>query len=284
LIFNALDIGITFNFDVARANRIWEALLDEKFHKNYHFEICASLLDEQSFEILGRFPKGKIQLEIGLQSTNIPTLEAVARQVSPTQVITAAKRIHAMGNIHVHLDLIAGLPYESYERFAQSFDDAYDSADMLQLGFLKLLHGTALRRDAEKYGYVSMSKAPYTVLATKWMTRDEMYRLSVMADVLDRFYSSGRFVRSLGFAVSRCASPFAFYEGFSDYIAANEGRTIRKLSQTDAFRVFYGYAMTLLRELELVEFEQKLHEDYAEHETRHMPYSVIGGNKKRTPS
>ena len=270
----------TFNFDVERANCIWLALLDERFSKNYHFEICASLLDERSFEILSRFPKGKIQLEIGLQSTNPETLEAVARQVSPTQVIEATRRIHDMGNIHVHLDLIAGLPYESYRRFAQSFDEAYDCSDMLQLGFLKLLHGTALRRDAQKYGYVCMSKAPYTVLATKWMTRDELYRLSMIADLLDRFYSSGRFAESLGFAMSRCESPFAFYEGLLDYIAENDGRTIRKLSQTDAFSVFYGYVSTKLCGEELLAFEQKLHEDYAAHEARRMPYSVI---KKRTP-
>ena len=273
----------TFNFDIERANRIWEALSDEKYQKHYHFEICASLLDERSFDILGRFPKGKIQLEIGLQSTNEQTLAAVARQVLPTEVIAATKRIHDMGNIHVHLDLIAGLPYEGYERFARSFDDAYNCSDMLQLGFLKLLHGTALRRDAKKYGYVSMSKAPYTVLATKWMTRDEMYRLSMIADLLERFYSSGRFARSLGFAVSKCGSPFAFYEGLLDHIAAHEGRAIRKLSQTDAFRVFYGYVSTKLCGAELAEFEQKLHEDYAAHEARKMPYSVIHGNKKGLP-
>lgn len=273
----------TFNFDIARANRIWEALLDEKYQKNYHFEICASLLDEQSFEIFKRFPNGKIQLEIGLQSTNEQTLATVARQVSPSKVIEATRRIHDMGNIHVHLDLIAGLPYEGYERFARSFDDAYDCSDMLQLGFLKLLHGTALRNDAEKYGYISMAKAPYTVLATNWMTRDEMYRLSMISDLLERFYSSGRFSRSLGFAISKCDSPFAFYEGLLDHIAENDGRSVRKLSQTDAFRVFYHYVSTRLCGAELAEFEQNLHEDYAAHEARKMPYSVIHGNKKGLP-
>ena len=270
----------TFNYDIGRANKIWRALIDEKYKKNYHFEICASLLNEESFEIFQSFPKGKIQLEIGLQSTNAQTLSSVARHVSPDGVIAATKRIHDMGNIHVHLDLIAGLPYEGYARFAQSFNQAYDCSDMLQLGFLKLLYGTALRRDAEKYGYVAMAKAPYTVLATKWLSRDELYRLSCISDLLDRFYSSGRFALSLEYAVGHAASPFAFYEGLLDYLATQGGREIRKLSQTDAFRIFYRYVSTFLGEKELVLFEEKLHADYAAHEVRKMPYSVIRGNKK----
>ena len=128
----------TFNADVKRANAIWRALLEDRFTKTYHFEICATLLDEESFAILSRFPKGKIQLECGLQSTDPETLAAVSRHVDPVRVLENVRRIHRMGNIHVHLDLIAGLPYEDYDRFARSFDDAYGSSDMLQLGFLKL--------------------------------------------------------------------------------------------------------------------------------------------------
>lgn len=271
----------TFNFDVERANAIWQALLEETFTKTYHFEICASLLNEESFEILSRFPKGKLQLEIGLQSTNPETLEAVARHVSSEKVIEATGRIHDVGNIHVHLDLIAGLPYESYARFAQSFDEAYFCSDRLQLGFLKLLHGTALRRDAETYGFVSMTKAPYTVLATKWLSRDELYRLSRIADLLDRFYSSGRFALSLDYAVRRVSSPFSFYEGLLEHLETHDGRGIRKLSQTDAFRLLYEYVSSFLQGDELSEFEERLHTDYAAHEVRRMPFSVIGGEKKK---
>ncbi|MBO4979450.1 MAG: DUF4080 domain-containing protein [Clostridia bacterium] len=269
----------TFNFDVDRANAIWRALLDEKYTKHYHFEICATLLNEESFAILEKFPSGKLQLEIGLQSTCSETLDAVARHLSPERVIEATKRIHDVGNVHVHLDLIAGLPYEGYVRFAQSFNEAYFCSDMLQLGFLKLLHGTALRRDAEKYGYISMAKAPYTVLETKWLSRDELYRLSRIADLLDRFYSTGKFARSLDFAVRRAPSPFAFYEGLLGHLSATDGRDIRKLSQTDAFRVFYSYASTFLEADELSCFEEKLHEDYAAHEARRMPRSVICGKQ-----
>ena len=143
----------TFNADPRRANRIWEALLSESYTKHYHFEVCASLLNEESFSILKKFPKGKIQLEFGLQSTNPETLAEVSRHIDPTAVIGAVRRIYEMGNIHVHLDLIAGLPYESYQCFGKSFDDAYGCCDLLQLGFLKLLYGTKLRDRAEDYAH-----------------------------------------------------------------------------------------------------------------------------------
>lgn len=263
----------TFNFHADRANRIWAALADERFTGHYHFEICASLLNEESFRVLSAMPKGKIQLEIGLQSTNPETLAEVSRHIDPKSVIEATRRIHDMGNIHVHLDLIAGLPYESYERFRQSFSDAYDCCDMLQLGFLKLLHGTRLRRDAEKYGYVYSAKPPYTILQTAWMSRDELFRLSEIADLLDRYYSSGSFARSLACAVPLAASPFDFYEGLLDTIKSHSGVSVRRLSQVDAFRYLYDYVCTLTDDT--ASFEACMHTDFASKETRRMPLSVI---------
>lgn len=271
----------TFNFDAKRANRIWEALLDEGFHHTYHFEICASLLNEESYEILSRFPKGKIQLEIGLQSTNPETLQAVSRHISPSAVIAATQRIHSMGNIHVHLDLIAGLPYETYDRFRISFDEAYYCSDMLQLGFLKLLHGTELRRRAEEYGYVFTSAPPYTVLANRWMSRDELYRLGRISDLLDRYYSSGSFSGCLAAAVGAASSPFAFYEGLLDYIDKQDGRSVRKLSQTDAFRLLFSYVATYLDDEQLSRFEQAMHADFSAREARKLPYSVVENVKKQ---
>lgn len=269
----------TFNFDKKRASAIWSALADEKYTKTYHFEICASLLDEESFAVLARIPKGKIQLEIGLQSTNERTLGEVSRHIDAAAVIAATERIHKMGNIHVHLDLIAGLPYETYERFKKSFNDAYFCCDMLQLGFLKLLHGTTLRRDAEKYGMVYMAKPPYTVLATADMSRDELYRLSQIADLLDRYYSSGSFARCLAVGVAAAPSPFDFYDGLLSYLEATDGRSVRKLSQTDAFRVLYGYVATFLEAEALAAFEDAMHADFSAREARKLPYSVVAAVK-----
>ncbi len=265
----------TFNFDVSRANAIWNALADERYTKNYHFEICASLLNEESFEVLARLPKGKVQLEIGLQSTNPQTLASVSRHIDPQKVITAAERIHKMGNIHVHVDLIAGLPHEGYDSFKRSFNDAYHCCDMLQLGFLKLLHGTALRENAERFGCVFSTKPPYTVLKTDCMSRDELFRLTAIADLLDRYYSSGKFCGCLAFAVAREKSPFDFYEGLLDHLILHEGRGIRKLSQTDAFRVLYGYVKTFLDQAETNQFEKLMHEDFSAHEARRLPLSVV---------
>lgn len=265
----------TFNFNKKRANAIWEALADEKYTKNYHFEICASLLDEDSFKVLSKLPKGKIQLEIGLQSTNKRTLAEVSRHLCSEDIIVAAEKLHNMGNIHIHLDLIAGLPYESYESFKKSFNDAYFCCDMLQLGFLKLLHGTPLRENAGKYGIVYSKEPPYVVLETADISRNELYRLSEIADLLDRYYSSGKFSRCIDFAVKLSASPFDFYEGLNDYINATEKRSIRKLSQTDAFRVLYGYVRGFMNTEEAQHFEELMHEDFAEHEARRLPRSVI---------
>ncbi len=233
----------TFNADIHRANQIWEGLLSDTFTKRYHFEICASLLNEESFAILSRFPKGKIQLEIGLQSTHLPTLAAAARHISPDAVINAVKRIFDFGNIHVHLDLIAGLPYESYERFSQSFDDAYGCCHMLQLGFLKLLHGTPMREMADEYGYKFLSAPPYTVLENPWISYAQLQKLSHIAELLERYFESGRFIHTLWYLTPVMDSPFRFWEGLWNEIHALDKRHLQQISQLDAFRYLLHYAL-----------------------------------------
>ena len=232
----------TFNADVRRANEIWRALGEERFTKTYHFEICAGLLNEESFSALAALPKGKVQLEIGLQSTNKPTLAAVSRHIDAEGVLVAARRLTEMGNIHVHLDLIAGLPYEGYDRFAESFDAAYGCCHLLQLGFLKLLRGTPLRREAERYGIRYMQKAPYTVLQTNWMSYAELSRLADIDAVLSRYRDSGRFSHSLHVALQTLLSPFGFYEALAMHIEREYGRPVDKLSQPDAFRALLDCA------------------------------------------
>ena len=258
----------TFNFDKKRANAIWRALADTKYTKTYHFEICASLLDEESFEIFASLPKGKIQLEVGLQSTNKKTLDEVARHISPDKVIENVKRISKLGNIHVHVDLIAGLPHESYERFARSFDALYGNCDMLQLGFLKLLHGTKLRLDADKYGYKYLCEPPYTVLSSNDISYDEMYRLSEIAALLSRYYESGHFRHMLGYAVSQVESSFYFYEKFAEYIKEKDGRPITQIGQSDAYRLLFEYSLEYCQREALLE---RAREDYLSSENRRLP-------------
>lgn len=233
----------TFNADPQRANAIWQALRDERYTKTYHFEVCAGLLNEQSFAILAALPAGKVQLEIGLQSTNPETLAAVSRHIDADAVLNAARRLTALGNIHVHLDLIAGLPYESYDRFAESFDAAYPCCHLLQLGFLKLLRGTPLRRDAARYGIRYLQKPPYTVLQTHCLSYRELCRLSDIDAVLARYRDGGRFAHSLYAVLGTLPSPFRFYEALALHIEQAYSRPVDKLSQPDAFRAFLDCAV-----------------------------------------
>ncbi len=260
----------TFNFNIKRANEIWRALLSEEFTKNYHFEVCADLLNDESFEIFGQMPKGKIQLEVGLQSTNSKTLETVSRHLDAEKIIAACAKIKALGNIHVHLDLIAGLPYEDMASFKRSFDEAYFACDMLQLGFLKLLYGTEMRNKADEYGFVASKKAPYTVLKTNWMSFEELSTLAQLADIMDRYREGGGFEASLEYALSGVASPFDFYLGLHDFIAEHDGRSIRKISQNDAYALLYRYIAIVYPEKE-ADFSRLLHEDYARKQVRKPP-------------
>ncbi len=269
--FTVKLVDRTFNFDRDRAKSIWQGLLSPAYTKCYHFEVCAALLDEESFVILSKFPPGKIRLEIGLQSTNRETLQAICRRDSVAATLAAARRLKQAGNVHVHLDLIAGLPFEDYRSFAHSFDKAYFCCDALQLGFLKLLHGTALRRDAAKYGIRHMQKAPYTVLATNWLTFAELHRLHGISDLLDRLCERGRFEHTLSFLLPRVPSPFGFYEGFLDYLQKTDGRALQKISQRDIFTHLAAFGKGILDSCDEQEFLSRLRADFAAAEVRKPP-------------
>ncbi len=261
----------TFNADKQRACAVWRGLLDEKFTKHYHFEVCASLLDEECFEVLSRFPKGKIQLEFGLQSTNEETLRASSRHIRPDAVISAVRRVRKMGNIHVHLDLIAGLPFEDYQRFAQSFDDAYDCCDLLQLGFLKLLHGTELRRRAQEYGYCALPNPPYTVLQSKWLPYPQMQQLRHIAETMERYSESGHFTHTLSYVMPQVDSPFRFWEGLSFYLRQADEQPLQKISQPNAFRYLLNYIEQAFSMVERFALRDMLCADFQQHEHKNPP-------------
>ena len=260
----------TFNFDIKRANVIWRGLLDEKYTKKYHFEICASLLDEESFEIFKKFPKGKIQLEVGLQSTNKKTLAASARHIDPSAVLAACKRIKSMSNIHVHLDLICGLPGDGFSDVASAFDEAFCCCSLLQVGFLKLLHGTSLRRDAERLGIKFRDHAPYEVLSTNDISYCELRKLHEISDVLERFYDSGKFAGTLDYALSLTDSPFSFFSRLCDFISKEDGRPIRRIGQNDACRLLFSFIKRAFLADE-DKLEALIHEDFSKNEVRRAP-------------
>ncbi len=229
----------TFNFDRRRADRIWRALAEDRFTKTYHFEICADLLDEENFTVLAAMPAGRIQLECGVQSTNPATLSAIGRTADPRKILTALKRLKQMGNIHIHADLIAGLPLENFARFGQSFDETCVCCHHLQLGFLKLLPGTSLRRKAEEYGIRYSSAPPYEILESSVLSFEELSRLHAIDEVLERF-GGGRFPHTLELLLQKEDSPFAFYDAMADALPA-----VRAMSQRTAFIALRTFALRL---------------------------------------
>ncbi|MBE6600732.1 MAG: DUF4080 domain-containing protein [Ruminococcaceae bacterium] len=253
----------TFNFDNRRANEILRGLLDEKYTKEYHLEVCAPLFDEESFELISKFPEGKLRLEVGLQSTNKKTLALCARHIDPEAVLTACRRIVATSKATLHLDLICGLPGDTLSDIANAFDRAYFACSELQVGFLKLLHGTALRRDAERLGIKHRSEPPYEVLATNELSYEDLRRLHEISDLTERFGS--KFSRTLPYLLS-LTTPFAFFDGLRQHIEATDGRKIRKIGQSDAFSLLYTYGISLGADEETLSSD--LHADFSEHEVR----------------
>ncbi len=206
----------TFNADRRRALKIWKYAAEKCQHTKFHFELAGDLLCEEEFEYLKTVPKGKFQFEIGIQSTFPKTLLAVCRHTDTEVLFEKIRRLMQMGNIHVHTDLIAGLPYESYDIFKKSFNDTYNlMTDCLQLGFLKLLKGSKIRKEAEQFKYKFSVSPPYTVYENEFISAEEIFRLEKIEETVERFYNSHAFEKSIVYAVSKFSTPFDFYEAFS---------------------------------------------------------------------
>ena len=192
----------TFNANRQRAYEIWRFIIENYGTKipkgvTFHFEIAGDLLSDEDFKLLETAPKGSIQFEIGIQSLNEKTLEAINRKTNTKKLLENISRLCKMGNIHIHIDLIAGLPLEDYESFKSGFNKAFSlNADMLQLGFLKLLHGADMREKREKYPLQFSLNPPYEVVSTPWLDGEKLTKLHFTENALDRFVGSGRFKRT----------------------------------------------------------------------------------------
>lgn len=199
----------------------------------FHFEIAGDLLDEETVAILSTAPAGSIQLEIGVQSFHEPTLEYIRRKTDLNQVVTRVKQLLLAGNIHIHIDLIAGLPLETYELFANSVNKAYSvGANMLQLGFLKLLHGAPMREEESRYPCVYRKEAPYEVVETPWITGEELDRLHKVEWALDKLYNSGRFSQSLEYVLDVTGqTPFDFFWAFGEGNALDNGASLSQVAE-----------------------------------------------------
>ena len=207
-------IDRTFNCNHRHAQEIWRYIQEhDNGVTNFHFEISADMLKGEELAILGKMRPGLVQLEIGVQSTNPKTLKEVRRFVDLDKLRHAVVRIHAEHNIHVHLDLIAGLPYEDMDSFVRSFNDVYAMRpEQLQLGFLKVLKGSYMEEMASEYGLVYRKCPPYEVLYTKWLSYDDVIRLKKVEEMVELYYNSGQFTHILPVLVSRFGSAFEMYD------------------------------------------------------------------------
>lgn len=209
----------TFNIDAGRTNELWEWLLEhDNGVTNFHFEIGADRMTEEELEIMSRMRPGLIQLEIGVQSVNPDVIRNIHRTMDLKRLKEAVTRIHGFQNIHQHLDLIAGLPGEDLQSFRRSFDEVFAlEPDQLQLGFLKVLRGTPLYEQAEALGIVYRGEPPYEVLRTNWLSYEDLLLLKGVEEMVEIYYNSGQFRRTLKKVLKSYESPFAFFRELAEY-------------------------------------------------------------------
>lgn len=210
----------TFNANKEYAMEIMSFIMDKDPNNiNFHFEVTAHLLDEEMLNFLKGVKEGLFQFEIGVQSTNERTLETIGRRTDLNRLEEVTKEIKSYKNIHQHLDLIAGLPYEDYSSFKGSFNDVYDiKPEKIQLGFLKLLKGSGLRKDKEEYGFKFLDVPPYEVLETDHIKYEEMLKLKGVEDLVEKYYNEGYFEHSVEYIIkNHYNNPFEFYEDYLDY-------------------------------------------------------------------
>ena len=209
----------TFNCKHEHAMAIWKYILEhDNGVTNFHFEVSAYLLRDEEMNLMAKMRPGLIQLEIGVQSTNPETIRAIHRHMDLDKLKRCVDRVHSFRNIHQHLDLIAGLPYEDYDTFQHSFNDVYQmKPDQLQLGFLKVLKGSLMQGEAEKYGIVHKEKEPYEVLSTNWLPYGDVLKLKAVESMVEVYYNSGQFQHTLEYLVPLAKDAFTFYESLGAF-------------------------------------------------------------------
>lgn len=235
-------IDRTFNADENRANEILQFIIDS-YEKEipkgvtFHFEIDGGTLKNRTIEILKTAPKGLFQLEVGLQSYNEDTLKAIHRNPKTARLEEVMKTLISFGNMHIHADLIAGLPNEDYDSFRQSFNRLYEvGPHMLQLGFLKLLHGSELREKCKGFDCEFSAMAPYEVRSTKSLSAEDIKKIHLAENALDKLYNSQRFKMSIDFLIKECIiEPFDLFLEFGEYTNGKD------YSLDDYLTCFYDY-------------------------------------------
>ncbi|MBQ3061837.1 MAG: B12-binding domain-containing radical SAM protein [Lachnospiraceae bacterium] len=214
----------TFNCNRERTAAIWQFILDnDNGITNFHFEISADIITPEEINLLSKMRPGLVQLEIGVQTTNTDTLNAIYRNVDFKVLSDVVTKINRLGNVHQHLDLIAGLPYEDYSSFSNSFNDVYAlKPEQLQLGFLKILSGSNMQHTASKMNIQYTNYPPYEVISTPWISYEDIQKLKGIEEMVEMYYNSGQFNATIAYIIRYFDNPFAFYGFLANYFANND--------------------------------------------------------------
>lgn len=243
----------TFNCNHRHAQSIWRYIAEhDNGITNFHFEIAADLLNAKELSLLASLRPGLAQLEIGVQSVNLLTIHEIDRVMNLTQLKQTVGSIRAGQNIHQHLDLIAGLPYEDYESFIHSFNEVYAMhPQQLQLGFLKVLKGSKMREKAEEYGIVYRQEPPYEVLYSRWISFGEILKLKAVEEMVEVYYNSSQFAYTLAALEKAFPHPYGMFEALAQYYETNHlnGRNHSRMARLEILRAFAGEADGANREL-----------------------------------
>lgn len=238
----------TFNCNMKFAMDVWKFLIELDTEATFHFEISADILTEEEIKLLSNAPKGRIQFEVGVQTTNNEILKNINRNVNFEDIREKVEELESIKNIKQHLDLIAGLPGENIKSFKKSFNDVYSiRPEEIQLGFLKLLKGSPMREEAPKWGMVYSPYAPYEILKTKDISYNEIIILKRIEEVLDKYYNSRKFDNVLNYFLPKFETPFDFYKSLGEFFY-DKGYLNRNISSAEYYRVFIEFNEESLKE------------------------------------
>ena len=272
----------TFNCNRDHAMAIWRHILEnDNDVTNFHFEVSADLLTEEEIALLNQMRPGLAQLEIGVQSTNPETIKAIRRSMNLEKLAANVAAVNRGENVHQHLDLIAGLPYEDYASFANSFNKVYAmKPEQLQLGFLKVLSGSYMHEMAEEYGIVYMDKPPYEVLYTKWLSYEDVMRLKRIEEMVEMYYNSNQFVHTISVLQMAFKSPFAMYEALADFFT-EKGYFLQNPARSYRYQVLLDFACSVDAENEKLYRELLTFDLYLREKAKSRPEFALSKEEDR---
>ncbi|OPJ58583.1 B12-binding domain-containing radical SAM protein [Clostridium chromiireducens] len=238
----------TFNCNSKFAMAIWDFLIKQDTNTQFHFEISADILKPQEIELLSKAPKGRFRFEVGVQTTNDEVLRNINRFVNFNDIKEKVLEIEALRNIDQHLDLIAGLPGEDYESFKKSFNDMYEiKPEEIQLGFLKLLKGSSMREDADKYGMEYSPYPPYEILKTDKLSYEELLKLKKVEEMVDKYYNSQKFKLIIKYFEDKFEKPFDFYYSLGMFFE-KQGYFSKNIGNAEYYKLFLDFNEMILKE------------------------------------